>query len=184
MNQDEAWEAAWRQCYDYFGCSETEYDREIAGLRLAFYLASFGMFRASGKTRALQLMQFSKIACVCRRYGSLRDLEPEELATRQGEVEEFLDCLKECLKEMSVSATDTLITKIALGATACVPAYDRFAVTALGKHEIVGSPSHQGLKELYSLRKKDLVLFKMSYDSTVPFMRCLDVGLMKYGKQL
>ena len=83
----------WEQCYAYFDLEDREFDEQIASLRLAFYLAHFGMFRASGRTRDLHLKDFAKIVRDCRRYKVLRDKGPKALAKRQDIVEEFLKTL-------------------------------------------------------------------------------------------
>ena len=184
MSKSDAWKSAWQQCYDYFGLGNSEFDLEVASLRLAFYLANFGMFRASGRTRDLQLKDFSKLSLVAREYAHLRGVKPRFLEKRQSDVKSFLDELRETIANLNASPTDTLVTKVALGTIGCVPAYDRFAVRALRHHKLIGIPSIKGLAELYALRKKDLVRFDAVHDDAIPFMRSLDLGLLKQGKVL
>jgi hypothetical protein len=180
----EPYGSAWEQCYVYFGLNGRQFDEEIASLRLAFYLAHFGMFRASGKTRELQLCGYAELVRVCRRYKSLRDLEPKVLAKRQLLVEEFLRTLSDTLKALGASPTHTLLSKIALGTTACMPAYDRYARSALIQNGISGTPSHRGLKALFGLRRHDLKRFGAQPSDNLPFMRALDVGLLETGKSI
>ena len=181
MIKSDAWKAAWQQCYDYFGLANSEFDLEIASLRLAFYLASFGMFRGSGKTRQLQLVDFAELSVVAREYAYLRGAKPKILAKQQSEVEGLLEALRKKITSLDASPTDTLVTKIALATTGCVPGYDRFVVKALRYHGLTGRPSIKGLAELYALRKEDLARFDAVYEETTPFMRSLDVGLMEQG---
>ena len=184
MRNQTTWRTAWEQCYDYFGTPDEDFDAEIGALRLAFYLASFGMFRASGKTRQLQLREFSRLAKVAREYADLRDRKPKYLSKKQADVEEFLARLRSEISEVGASPTDTLTTKIALATTACVPAYDRYAVLALRNRGLIGSPSPRGLAQLYKLRKRNLPEFGAKYDGNTPFMRCLDIALVTGGEKL
>ena len=175
---------AWEQCYVYFGLHNSEFDEEVACLRLAFYLAHFGMFRASGKTRALQLKDYLPLVRDCRRRRDLRDKSPKQLAKIQHNIREFIQDLEKSLLGLKVSPTDTLISKIALGTTACIPAYDRYAKAALRKNGIIATPSNRGLQALYSLRSHDLEKFGAVQSLGVPFMRALDVGLLRTGKAI
>lgn len=185
MRLKQAWQAAWQQCYDYHGLPDTKFDESIASLRLAFYLATFGMFRASAKTRELQLADFGEISSVTRKYLHLRGLEPERLADRQSSVEELLEALTAVIEQkLDVKPTPTLVTKIALGTVGCVPAYDRYVVAALKKLGYVGRPTTRGLAHLYSMRESDLVRIDANIDPSIPFMRSLDIALMSRGELL
>ena len=184
MSKSDRWGSAWEQCYVYFGLDDGQFEEEIACLRLAFYLASFGMFRASGKTRKLQLRDYAELVKVCRRARALRDKQPKELAKVQGNVEKFLRALSKSLEDLDVSATDTILSKIALGTTACMPAYDRFAKLTLRSNSIIATPSKMGLNAIYALRKSDLAKFGVLQAGDIPFMRALDIVLKDTGEEL
>lgn len=184
MSRKLAWKHTWAQCYDYFGVRNREFDVEIASLRLAYYLASFGMFRASGQTRTLQLEDFSRLVNICREYSSLRDQGTRFLLRNLDRVLDFTEALRVETCNLNVSPTDTLISKIALATTASMPAYDRYAVAALRDHGIVGCPSRRGLSQIYALSRKELKTFGLHSKSSLPIMRALDVALMERGKRL
>lgn len=184
MNGASLWAGAWGQCYKYFGNDDQLFDEETASLRLAFFLANFGMFRASSKLRTLELESFSQIVRLVRTYRSLRDLKPSDLLKHQHEIEEYLQQLGAVLSKLCVSPTPTLVTKIALGTTACVPAYDRFVIIAMKERGMVARPSSQGLTQLYKLRRSDFSEKGSPIDQSVPFMRLVDIALMRRGEIL
>lgn len=176
--------STWGQCYAYFGQPDALFDLENASLRLAFYLASFGMFRGSGKIRKLAISDFGRLAKVCRQHKQLRDRKPRWLQANVVDVVSFLEELRHELDGLGVASTDTLISKIALGTTACVPAYDRYAKRVLRRECIIATPSSKGLEELFALRDGDLSRFGASLEQGIPFMRCLDLGLYSTGEKL
>jgi hypothetical protein len=179
-----SWESAWEQCYAYFGLDGSEFDEQIACLRLAFYLASFGMLRGSSKLRKTDLEGYDKLVKVCRNFKHLRDRKPEELAEQLCCVVTFKEALTKSLCELGVKPTTTLVSKIALGTTACMPAYDRFAKIALKNLGLSVRPSREGLEQLYERCRCDDLLNKLGAkrNAQLPFMRDLDIALWESGK--
>ncbi len=176
--------APWAQCYAHFGLSDTEFDIEIAGLKLAFFLANFGMFRGNATIRNKKLKTFMEIAEICRRYNFLRCLTIQNLINNSERVTAFLEELQVFLNDNEISATDTLVTKIALATTSCVPGYDRFVKIALRNRNISASPSQRGLNQLYAACGEGEILseFVQNADQTVPIMRSLDRHLLAAGR--
>jgi hypothetical protein len=182
----ESWESAWEQCYAYFGLDDGEFDEQVAGLRLAFYLASFGMLRGSSKLRKTDLKGYDKLVKVCRNFKHLRDRKPEELAEQLCCVVTFKNALTESLFKLGVKPTATLVSKIALGTTACMPAYDRSAKIALKNLGFSVRPSREGLEQLYDGCRCDDLLEKLKAErnAQLPFMRELDIALWKLGQRI
>ncbi len=119
---------SWREYYAYFG-RESDFEPAQATLIIAFYLASWGMFRGSSKLRNYHWKALSPVTDLARgARQSLRGISLQEAAEKIKEVFEFRDNLSVCLKLAlpDVSRTDTLLSKISLGALGCLPAYDRF----------------------------------------------------------
>ena len=130
---------SWEHCYKYFRekrpfNDETE---DIATLQLAFYLASWGMYR--GSSQLLQKDYLVHLAIVKEitnsKYESLWDLDVGKLNEKSPEINLLFDLIEQLRKlyknihvspDKYVSPTDTLITKVLLGTLGCVPAYDRF----------------------------------------------------------
>lgn len=123
---------------------------ERAEAELGFYLASFGMYRGSSR-----ILQFNKLFFneILRKIFSVPGIElafknPEEAIKRDEIIKKLISGVREAiieqfekypingqLKKDSISAT--LITKILLGTTGMVPAFDSFFV--IGVNEIVNS---------------------------------------------
>ena len=103
--------SSWDLCYNHFNNPQSP--DETSGLNLAFYLASWGMFRGSSELLNLGIETYNALA--------------ELLFENKGK--EFIDQFKEIktfLKNNNISATKTLITKIMLGVYANTPAIDQF----------------------------------------------------------
>jgi hypothetical protein len=176
----------WWQCYRYFCSKNHVFDREIAGLRLAFYLSAFGMFRGDARLRKKNLDFFTKAADFSREFSNLRGLTISQLQLDhvQNDVAKYLRELRKFLGQEAAGQTDTLITKIALGTTACVPAYDRFAKEALKKRNNPRGVSKRSLSKMFTACQDGGYLADLvrNPDSTVPIMRHLDRQLWQRGK--
>jgi hypothetical protein len=132
---------SWEHCYRFFQSKPTDYD--LASLHLAFYLASWGMYRGSSfllqKDYRIHLAVVENI--LNPRYFILNGLSFEKFFGRQNEVTDtlfdLLNWVKACYKNNTtlqhglVNVTDTLATKILLGTLGCMPAYDRFVIRGL-----------------------------------------------------
>jgi hypothetical protein len=175
------WGDAWEQCYRCFGESRSGFDEENACLRLAFYLANFGMFRASGKLRGLSHYEYLPLVRICRSHSWLRGREPKFLRRNLGEVQSLLAELEVALKKLGVSPTSTLVSKIALATTASVPGYDRFVVAAIRARGLVASTSERALSCLYKYSEEVLVPSFAARSSPIPTMRRVDEFFWREG---
>ena len=127
---------SWEHCYRFFQGKPKDYD--LASLHLAFYLASWGMYRGSSfllqKDYRVHLAAVENI--LNPRYSILSGLSFGNFFDRQKEVTDkifdLLNWVKASYKNNTV--TDALATKILLGTLGCIPAYDRFVVIGLRKH--------------------------------------------------
>jgi len=141
---------SWEHCYTHFqqhAQFRTEADYQHASLHLAFFLASWGMYRGSSfLSKKDYLIHIPVVRVICEpRYEQLWDPEIGSGTARgaEGHVKlliEIGDRIREVYgkimsvdgKTRDVVATDTLLTKIILGTMGCCVAYDRYAVLALG----------------------------------------------------
>lgn len=124
---------SWEHCYRFFQemkPSGLARNRDDAAVRLAFYLASWGMYR--GGSFLLQrdyTIHLAAIDCLCQpRWSSLWE---REVGAGDSDDELTMDIveLRKCLGAAYApfgEPTDTLATKIMLGTLACTPACDRF----------------------------------------------------------
>lgn len=121
---------SWEHCYYAFGDDNKTID-ELA-LHLAFYLASWGMYRGKCGIFWKDYKIHIKTIGIIRKYYDLRgkcygDEDVDRIMELHSEIQGYYSGLKYHKAdgtELDVSATDTLITKIMLGTIGCVPAMD------------------------------------------------------------
>lgn len=130
---------SWDECYlfcqkHYSQLSEEHIDSDaldLATTQLAFYLASFGMYRG---TDLLQCSRYVLEPVIKDVFGKVREhqLRPWQTEFDPKVVKELRDTVNETLSETlrnkagreDANVTQTLSSKILLGMLACTPAYD------------------------------------------------------------
>ena len=141
---------SWRHCYQAFSENRNMIDEQTVdylALHLAFYLASWGMYRGSAFLLQKDYKVHIPIVRIIQeeKYNSLLGISAEDLckSSNLALLVEIGDRIRSSYAEEKPSfagvvnyATDTLITKILLGTLGCVPAYDRYYVKSVKKHHI------------------------------------------------
>ena len=100
--------------------------------------------------------------------------------------EEVYNFLEKAIKNDN-GLTDTLISKILLGTMACVPAYDRYFISAVRKTKITtGVFNPESIKKLVNHEIVKDIVKKMpkKYSDKYPQMKLLDSCLWQYGYNL
>ena len=155
INNENARYKSWEHCYAYFQKNrKAEEFLDIMSLHLAFYLASWGMYRGS----SFLLQKDYKIhipvikILIEEKYDSLCAVTAERLL--QPETQNLVLELKERVTEAyGQRITDTLITKILLGTLGCTPAYDRYFNYGIRKYNlapaILNKDSLKGIAGFY-----------------------------------
>jgi hypothetical protein len=132
---------SWEHCYRYFR-QLTEQDlvtnREHAALQLAFYLASWGMYRGSSflLQHAYTVHRSVIDVLVSPRFEALKD---PNFGTRAADlhlvplVSDLVAAVKAAYfpfarRVGAGNTTDTLVTKVILGTIGCLPACDRYFI--------------------------------------------------------
>ena len=205
---------SWEHCYAQF--YEARQNPEKANvdnlsLHLAFYLASWGMYRGSSFLLQYDYTIHTSVVkeILKPEYNKLFGIECKELNSEQtvlllkklnseigGIYKQFRsNAGKEDIKQ----DISTLVTKVLLGALGCVPAYDRFFVDAVKKNEVTTGnyniASLQKLIKFYEkhqerleeLRSKFLIEYQFNEDKKTllyPQMKVLDMGFWKIGFDL
>jgi hypothetical protein len=130
---------SWEHCYTYFNKDNTELD--TACLQLAFYLASWGMYRGSSfllwkdylihKEVVAQLLSNKHLQRVD--FTKATKQEQEEIFNLIAWVKSWYQNNIESIngEKKKVNVTDTLATKIILGSLGCIPAYDRYFIVGI-----------------------------------------------------
>ena len=129
---------SWEHCYQYFhGAtpSAVAADRDVAALRLGFYLASWGMYRGSGfLLQHAYTVHLGVIDCLLSPRFSM--LWEKEIGTGENDVKlvpvilDAIEAVREAYRPFATpsQASDTLVSKVLLGTLGCVPACDRFFI--------------------------------------------------------
>ena len=198
---------SWEQCYTSFydarGKKEIDYD--YLSLILAFYLASWGMYRGSSfllqrdytvHIPVVEEIMKSKydrlvgIKCIELKNPEIRKLIFKDL---QSFLEDYYrkERKKVFNDEPKNKISDTLITKILMGTLACVPAYDRYFIDGI-KHEKVSTGNYneksilkivdfyEENNDILEKTRKKMRIDKRDY----PQMKMLDMGFWYIGFSL
>lgn len=132
---------SWDNCYQSF---RTSSQSEIQVLELAFYLASWGMYRgSSGLLQKNHLIHKATVEIIYQKAN--QKLKCDEVnEVKKENIQAILSMKRELAKHYKsvyftkgngklkpISPTDTLLSKIMLGTLGCVPAYDRYFIEGL-----------------------------------------------------
>ena len=141
---------SWEHCYKAFLENRDANDEQAIdhlALHLAFYLASWGMYRGSSfllqkdykvhipVVKIIQEKKYDPLVGICA-----KDLCKEQnLALLEDIGERICECYAAegpAIDGKVNAASDTLITKTLLGTLGCVPAYDRYYKESVKKYHI------------------------------------------------
>ena len=203
---------SWEHCYKVFYDARKkrrkgeELDYDNLSLHLAFYLASWGMYRGS----SFLLQQDYKVHEVAVKkilnveYDLLQGISFAEL--KKDWTQKLLWGLCEELKEIykrirskvmhrndkkrdvKTDVSDVLISKILMGTLGCVPAYDRFFVNGIKTLKVsTGNFNETSILKLVEFYKGNLKVLesarrKLRVDGLqYPQMKLLDMGFWQIG---
>lgn len=188
---------SWEHCYNYFNEPNIEVDK--ACLHLAFYLASWGMYRGSSfllwKDYLIHKEVVEKLISVRPDFQHLdfnlvTDDDLNKILTLCDFIRNwYRDNVGTINGQDRVTIpSDILISKIVLGVLGCLPAYDRFFVSGLGEHHIAPRTlSINGLKELvkfYKNNKREFDLLQAKVlvgNKPYPVMKLIDMYFWQIG---
>lgn len=188
---------SWEHCYSYF--RENKIDVDKACLHMAFYLASWGMYRGSSFLLWKDYLIHKEVV---EHLITKKHLQNIEFANINDEtINEIIDLCAWIRKwypanagkingtNRKINVTDTLVTKIVLGALGCIPAYDRYFIVGLGAHKInPHTPSFAGIKKLVSfyvenISQFDVLSSKINNNRKIiyPPMKLIDMYFWQIG---
>ena len=194
---------SWEHCYRVFRDARTDPspDCDYLSLHLAFYLASWGMYRGSSfllqKDYRVLVPIVEKI--LKSEYDCLFGVACADL--RESEVQDRLEKLYKCIakyfgpirdeiagRKVASSVSPVLITKILMGTLGCVPAYDRFFQDGVATYKVTRreySPeSVLRLVDFYEEHNDRLEEARRGMrvgDLIYPQMKVLDMGFWQVG---
>ena len=194
---------SWEHCYRVFRDARTDPspDYDYLSLHLAFYLASWGMYRGSSfllqkdyKVHAPIVEEILKPECDCLFGFACTDLRKSEvqmvLKTVYDNIADHFGPMRDQAagREVASPVSPVLITKILMGTLGCVPAYDRFfeeGARHLGlKKKSYNEDSLLELADIYEEHNDRLEEARRAMqidDLSYPQMKLLDMGFWQIG---
>jgi hypothetical protein len=189
---------SWAHCHNAFSENNTI---ENKALHLAFYLASWGMYRGSSgllqKNHTIHINAVKIIlepACnslKCNSSNAITIKDIDAIMVLKKALSNYYEDIPFTRNngEFKITPTDTLISKILLGTLGCVPAYDRFFIDGLKASKIKDATFsasslkilfnfiHHNLDELHFYQK--IIYTKTKYH--YPLMKLVDMYFWQIG---
>ena len=194
---------SWEHCYRVFRDARTapSPDYDYLSLHLAFYLASWGMYRGSSfllqKDYKVLLPIVEKVLKPeydCLFGVACADLRQPGVQDRFEKLRKFIDGHFDPIREkvagrkVTTPVSPVLITKILMGTLGCVPAYDRFFQDGVATYKVTTreySPESVcrlvDFYEAHNDRLEDARRGMRVGDLTYPQMKLLDMGFWQVG---
>lgn len=194
---------SWEHCYRVFRDARTDPspDYDYLSLHLAFYLASWGMYRGSSfllqkdyKVHTPIVEKILKPEYDCLFGLACTDLRNDDV---RAQLKELYDDIADDFhpirdqvagREIESPVSQVLITKILMGTLGCVPAYDRFFVDGIKEHKV--TTGEYSLKSVLKLadfyeahndRLEEARRGMQCEDLIYPQMKLLDMGFWQIG---
>lgn len=166
--------ASFDYCYNYFysfykqnkiSDIASESNLQTSCLHLGFYLASWGMMRASSFLLEKSSRHLVPLVCEIAKMDKIMwEIDVDKYS--EDNISALLECknkIKKALGEKNTRTWDTLVTKIMLGVFANVPAYDTFFKKFLQKNKYCQTFNKKSLGQLnifYNDHKKEFETFE------------------------
>ena len=194
---------SWEHCYRVFRDARTDPspDCDYLSLHLAFYLASWGMYRGSSfllqkdyKVLVPIVEEVLKSEYDCLFGVACMDLREFEVQGSLENLNKYIAKHFEPIRDevagrkVPSSVSPVLITKILMGTLGCVPAYDRFFVDGIKTYKVTTqeySPKSVlklvDFYEAHNDRLEEARRGMRTEDLTYPQMKLLDMGFWQIG---
>ncbi len=198
---------SWGHCYRYFrhrASLRERRDLDGSALQLAFYLASWGMYRGSAflLQKDCRIHRLAVREVLRPRYDPLLAFRASSPRRTVGGIQEILALVSSIRdtycnqisrvngRRCVVEVTDTLATKILLATLACAPAYDAYVVEGLRTEGIPYSTlNERTLKSLFDWYNDRRAAFDSIEDHIrengvrYPPMKLVDMYLWEVGRR-
>lgn len=200
---------SWEHCFSHFcrraAFTAPEY-KDTAALQLAFYLASWGMYRGSSALlwKDYRIHQGAVSELLAPQYDTLWDLRLDG-AAGDSAIAELIVSLSNALRAIyhqeitavdgtprDFDATDTLITKVLLGTVGCTPACDRYFIDGFRHKGLVYSRfGKRFLCEVFQFCREHQDAFRETQSTITqrsgiryPMMKLADMYFWETGSKL
>lgn len=190
---------SWDNCFQSFSSSK---QTEIQILDLAFYLASWGMYRgSSGLLQKNHLIHKGAVDIVFSKTNQKLKCS-QTIEVNRGKISAILEVKNELAwhysninftkgadKPKPISPTDTLLSKVILGTLGCVPAYDRYFIHGLKEMKMQHTGFNEAsLNELFNFIDTNKIeisqaqkLIETKTQGHYPLMKILDMYFWQIG---
>lgn len=195
---------SWEHCYRVFRDARTDPspDCDYLSLHLAFYLASWGMYRGSSfllqkdyKVLVPIVEKILKPEYDCLFGLACTDLRNDDIRAQLKKLYDYIADYhfrpirdKVAGREVTTPVSPVLITKILMGTLGCVPAYDRFFQDGVATYKVTTQEySRNSLLKLvdfyeeYNDRLEEARRGMRVGDLIYPQMKLLDMGFWQIG---
>lgn len=197
---------SWEHCYSnfYHARGKAEVDVDYLSLQLAFYLASWGMYRGSSfllqKDYKIHIPVIEEL--LKEKYDPLMGINCSDFKKESNQkllaeindfISEYYDMVRKSVKSQEIKndVSYTLITKILMGTLGCVPAYDRYFIAGIKNRKVAtGIYNIKSVLQLVDFYEKnadrlDQVQQNMTvFDLPYPQMKIIDMGFWQIGYNL
>ncbi len=203
---------SWEHCYYcFYWARGEEKDYDYLALQLAFYLASWGMYRGSSfliyydykiHVDAVKIILNKKYDVLCgiscsdlsisKNLDLLFDLVDELRNYYDDKRTVYYNKTENKNNNPVKELSSTLISKILLGTLGCVPAYDRFFINAIKKYNVsTGIFNKKSLEKIIQFYNDNDTLFKECKNKFLindiiqyPDMKLIDMGFWQLGYEI
>lgn len=194
---------SWEHCYRVFRDARTDPspDYDYLSLHLAFYLASWGMYRGSCfilqkdyKVHTPIVEEILKPEYDCLFGLACADLRDDDVWDQYTNLYKYIDGYFDPIRNevagrvVKSQVSPVLITKILMGTLGCVPAYDRFFQDGVAKYKVTTQEysleSVRKLAKFYEVHNDRLEEARRGMrteDLVYPQMKLLDMGFWQIG---
>ena len=196
---------SWGHCYKYFRDHSKLTSEDLidhGSLHLAFYLASWGMYRGSTFLlwKDYKIHRYVVNEILNPKYSCFWDLDLDSLSDAGPEIQllfSLADAIKKIYRDhiktvdsipKQIDVSDTLVTKILLGTMACTPAYDRYVIAGLGKrgfkHRRFTQASYRELLNFYRMNSNTFSGLRLPIPNSnfcYPPMKLIDMYFWSIG---
>lgn len=197
---------SWEHCYSnfYHARGKADVDMDYLSLQLAFYLASWGMYRGSSfllqKDYKIHIPVIKEL--LKEKYDPLMGIKCSDFKKKSNQklleeindfISEYYDTVRKSVKSQEIKneVSYTLITKILMGTLGCVPAYDRYFIAGIKNRKVAtGIYNIKSVLQLVDFYEKnadrlDQVQKNMAvFDLPYPQMKIIDMGFWQIGYDL
>lgn len=191
---------SWENCFKTF--QETE-ERELLSLHLAFYLASWGMYRgSSGLLQKNHKIHNNAVDIIldykylqCSHLNEVSKTNINDIINLVTDLEKHYGSMQfqRNTRKLLINPTITLTTKIIMGTLGCLPAMDRYFIKGVKSKGFYFNTLHQNsLEYLFDFIESDVsqeiinnqTIIKSKRDIYYPKMKIIDMYFWQTGYNL